>query len=184
MLIPIWIKDINLRIMFHEIKLFSNRLEICKRLMFAMTSPSKLLQNEHVRTIKQLLGNVNNKNETDAAILFFRLGRKNTNVVEHVEILFPVRFGWIPFKFVFIGPNGNKIWRTWPLIGWEIFDFSSENVEWNSTKFDRSQISGAYTKFIFFRPMEKPTWLPLMTSNKGGTMYPGARYVSLWAGNM
>ena len=35
-----------------------------------------------------------------AAILFFRLARKNTNLVEDVEILLPVAFRWIPFSHV------------------------------------------------------------------------------------
>ena len=42
-------------------------------------------------------------------------------------------------KFVFLGPIGKTRWPPWPLIGWDIFDFSSETVEWNSTKLDREQ---------------------------------------------
>ena len=42
-------------------------------------------------------------------------------------------------KFVFFGPNGNTRWPSWPLIGWDIFDFSSETAERNSTKLDRKQ---------------------------------------------
>ena len=48
--------------------------------------------------------------------------------------------------FVFFGP----IWKTrlppWPLIGWAIFDFSSETAERNSTKLDRKQEH----KFVFW----------------------------------
>ena len=41
-------------------------------------------------------------------------------------------------KFVFFGPIGKKTrWPPWPLIGWDIFDFSSETAERNSTKLDR-----------------------------------------------
>ena len=40
-------------------------------------------------------------------------------------------------KFVFFGPIGKTRWPPWPLIGWDIFDFSSETTEWNSTKLDR-----------------------------------------------
>ena len=36
--------------------------------------------------------------EARAAILFFRLARKNTNLVENVKILLPVKFRWIPFS--------------------------------------------------------------------------------------
>ena len=42
-------------------------------------------------------------------------------------------------KFVFFGPIGKTRWPPWPLIGWDISDFSSETAEQNSTKFDRKQ---------------------------------------------
>ena len=42
-------------------------------------------------------------------------------------------------KFLYIGPIGNKRWPPWPPIGWDIFNFSSETAEWNSTKLDRKQ---------------------------------------------
>ena len=42
-------------------------------------------------------------------------------------------------KFVFFGPIGKTRWPSWPLIGWDIFDFSSESAERNSTKLDRKQ---------------------------------------------
>ena len=43
-------------------------------------------------------------------------------------------------KFVFFGPIKKKTRRTpWPLIGWDIFDFSSEIVERNSKELDRKQ---------------------------------------------
>ena len=42
-------------------------------------------------------------------------------------------------KFVFFGPIGKRRWPPWPLIGWDIFDFSSETAERNSTKLDRKQ---------------------------------------------
>ena len=42
-------------------------------------------------------------------------------------------------KFVFIGPIGKTKWPPWSLIGWHIFDFSSETAEGNSTKLDRKQ---------------------------------------------
>ena len=42
-------------------------------------------------------------------------------------------------KFVFFGLIGKKRWPPWPLIGWDIFDFSSEIAERNSTKLDRKQ---------------------------------------------
>ena len=44
-------------------------------------------------------------------------------------------------NFVFFGLNGKKDgrWPPWPLIGWDIFDFSSETAERNSMKLDRKQ---------------------------------------------
>ena len=42
-------------------------------------------------------------------------------------------------KFVFFGLIGKTRWPPWPLIGWDIFDFSSETTERNSTKLDRKQ---------------------------------------------
>ena len=38
------------------------------------------------------------KSEARTAILFFAIGLKNTNLVEDVEILLPVKFLWIPFS--------------------------------------------------------------------------------------
>ena len=40
-------------------------------------------------------------------------------------------------KIVFLGPIRKIRWLSWPLIGWDIFDFSSETAERNSTKLDR-----------------------------------------------
>ena len=42
-------------------------------------------------------------------------------------------------KFVFFGPIGKTRWPPWPLIGWDIFDFSSETAKRTSTKLDRKQ---------------------------------------------
>ena len=38
------------------------------------------------------------QSEARAAILFFPIGPKNTNFIEDVEILLPVKFRWIPFS--------------------------------------------------------------------------------------
>ena len=40
---------------------------------------------------------------------------------------------------VFFGLIGKTRWPPWPLIGWDIFDFSSETAERNSTKLHRKQ---------------------------------------------
>ena len=46
---------------------------------------------------------------------------------------------WHSTKYVFFGPIGKTRWPPWPLIGWDIFYFSSETAEQNSMKLDRKQ---------------------------------------------
>ena len=53
-------------------------------------------------------------------------------------------------KFVFFGSIGKTRWPPWPLIGLDIFDFSSETAEWNSTKLDRKQDLNALCQVCFF----------------------------------
>ena len=54
-------------------------------------------------------------------------------------------------KFVFFGPIGKTRWPPWPLIGWDIFDFSSETAEQNSTKLDRKQdLKSLYQVCVFW----------------------------------
>ena len=54
-------------------------------------------------------------------------------------------------KFVFFGPIWKTRWPPWPLIGWDIFDFSSEIAEWNSTKLDRKQDLNVLYQVCVFR---------------------------------
>ena len=42
-------------------------------------------------------------------------------------------------KFVYFGLIWKTWWRPWPLIGWDIFDFSSETAERPATKVDRKK---------------------------------------------
>ena len=58
-------------------------------------------------------------------------------------------------KFVFFGPIGKTRWPPWPLIGRDIFDFSSETTEPNSTKFDRNQDLNALYQVCVFRADRK-----------------------------
>ena len=58
-------------------------------------------------------------------------------------------------KFVFFGPIGKTRWPPWPLIGWYIFDFSSETPERNSTKLDRKQDLNALYQVCVFRADRK-----------------------------
>ena len=52
---------------------------------------------------------------------------------------------------MFFGPIGKTRWPPWPLIGWDIFDFSSETAEWNSTKLHRKQDPNILYQVCVFR---------------------------------
>ena len=52
---------------------------------------------------------------------------------------------------MFFGPIGKTKWPPWPLISWNIFDFSSETAEQNSTKLDRKQDLNALYQVCVFR---------------------------------
>ena len=56
---------------------------------------------------------------------------------------------------MFFGPIGKTRWPPLPLIGWDIFDFSSETAEWNSTKLDRKQDLNALYQVCVFRADRK-----------------------------
>ena len=58
-------------------------------------------------------------------------------------------------KFVFFGPIEKTRWPPWPLIGWDIFDFSSETAERNSTKLDRKQDLNVLYQVCVFRADRK-----------------------------
>ena len=54
-------------------------------------------------------------------------------------------------KFLFFGPIRKTRWPPWPMIGWDIFDFSSETAEWNSTKLHRKQDLNLLYQVCVFR---------------------------------
>ena len=58
-------------------------------------------------------------------------------------------------KFVFFGPIWRTRWPPGPLIGWDIFDFSSETAEQNSTKLDRKQHLNVLYKVCVFQADRK-----------------------------
>ena len=58
-------------------------------------------------------------------------------------------------KFVFFGPIRKTRWPSWPLIGWDIFAFSSETADRNSTKLDRNQDLNVLHQVCVFGPIEK-----------------------------
>ena len=63
-------------------------------------------------------------------------------------------------KFVFFGPIGKPRLPPWPLIGRDIFDFSSEILNGIQRNLTGSKISTSYTKFVFFGPIGKTRWPP------------------------
>ena len=60
-----------------------------------------------------------------------------------------------PLPSLFLGPIGKTRWPPWPLIGWDIFDFSSETAEQNSTKLDRKQDLNILYQVCVFRADRK-----------------------------
>ena len=55
----------------------------------------------------------------------------------------------------FFGPIGKTGWPPWPLIGWDIFDFSSETAERNSSKLVRKQDLNVFYQVRVFRADRK-----------------------------
>ena len=58
-------------------------------------------------------------------------------------------------KFVIFGQIGKTRWTPWPLIGWDIFDFSSKTAERNSTKLHRKQDLKVLYQVCVFRADRK-----------------------------
>ena len=69
-------------------------------------------------------------------------------------------------KFVFFGPIGKTRWPPWPLISWDIFDFSSETAERNSTKLDRKQDLDVLYQVCVFRDDRKKKGHPGQSAKK------------------
>ena len=63
-------------------------------------------------------------------------------------------------KFVFFGLIGKTRWPPWSLIGWDIFDFSSETAERNSMKLDRKQDLNVLFQVCVFWAKWKKRWPP------------------------
>ena len=84
-------------------------------------------------------------------------------------------------KFVFFEPIGKTRWPPWPLIGLDIFDFSSETAERPAMKLDRKKNLNVLYQVCVFWADRKNKMPPLPIRQKGGTLYSGARYVALWA---
>ena len=63
-------------------------------------------------------------------------------------------------KFVFFRADRKTRWLPWRLIGWDIFDFSSETAEQNSTKLDGKQNLNVLYQVCVYGPIGKTRWLP------------------------
>ena len=61
-------------------------------------------------------------------------------------------------KLVFFGQIRKWRWQSWPLIGWDIFDFSSDTPERNSTKLDWMQDLNVLYQVGVFGPIGKTRW--------------------------
>ena len=67
----------------------------------------------------------------------------------------------MPYQVCVLGPIGKTKWPPWPLIGWDIFDFSFGSAKRNSTKLGSKQVLNVPSKFVFLGPIEKKTkWPP------------------------
>ena len=93
-------------------------------------------------------------------------------------------------KFVFFGPIGKTRWPPWPLIGRDIFKFSSETAERNSTKLDRKQdLNVLYHVCVFRADRKKQDGRPDHSAKKVAhctqvhDMWPFGPLVSGFMGN-
>ena len=66
----------------------------------------------------------------------------------------------LPILFFFRANRKKTRWQPWPLIGWDIFDFSSETAELNSTKLDRKQDLKVIYQVCVFRVDRKKDGRP------------------------
>ena len=64
-------------------------------------------------------------------------------------------------KFVFFGPIGKIRWPSWPLIGWDIFDFFSGFAKRNSTKLYKKQDLNVFYQVCVFWADRKNKMSPL-----------------------
>ena len=63
-------------------------------------------------------------------------------------------------KFVFFGPIRKTRWPPWPLIGWDILDFSSETAEPNSKKRQEARSQRPLPSLCFLGRSEKQAGRP------------------------
>ena len=69
-------------------------------------------------------------------------------------------------RFLFFGPIGKTRWPPWPLIGWDISDFSSEIAERNLMKLDRKQDLNVFYQVCVFRANRKNKMAVLANPSK------------------
>ena len=71
----------------------------------------------------------------------------------------------------FSGGSVKKRWPPWPMIGWDIFEFSSETADRDSKKFDRKQDLNIFYQVVFFSLMSTVRVLILAQPNFSGNMW-------------
>ena len=111
-------------------------------------------------------------------VCVFRADRKNkmaalaSDLLRHFRLLLWNR--WTEFNetwqearsqsplpsLCFSGRSEKTRWPPWPLIGWDIFDFSSETAGRNSTKLYRKQVLNVLYQVCVFEPTRKTRWPP------------------------
>ena len=84
-------------------------------------------------------------------------GRLASDCLRHFQLLNWSCISQRPTTFVFFGLIGKTRWPPRPLIGWDIFDFSSKTAEWNWRKLDRRKqdLKVLFQVCFFFGPIEK-----------------------------
>ena len=85
-------------------------------------------------------------------------------------------------KFFFSCRWKKSSFLLWPLICWDIFDFSSATAERNSMKLDMKQVLIVFYPIcvVFGGPSKNKGNCPGISVSKGGTLNSGARYMPLW----
>ena len=64
------------------------------------------------------------------------------------------------YQVCVFGPIWKSRWPPWSLIGWDIFDFSSETAGQNLTKLDKKQDLNVLFRDCVFGPIRKTRWPP------------------------
>ena len=134
----------------------------------AMGSSGELVCSECIRNRNTLFSAPEPKAQVhycDHALSVVRLSVRPSSVVNFPHFWLLLWNPWTEFNktwqearsqrpllsLCFSGRIWKTRWPSWPLIGWDIFDFSSETAERNSTKLDRKQDLNVLYQICVFR---------------------------------